>query len=411
LYSDNQVRQHHDIAPLPNGNVLILAWEMRSVAQAIQAGRDPATIASGELWPEHVVEVESVGANMGNIVWEWHLWDHLIQDFDVTKDNFGVVADHPELIDVNARADNLANWIHANAIDYNADLDQIVISTPNLNEFWIIDHGTTTAEAAGHTGGARGQGGDILYRWGNPAAYGRGTALDQTLFFQHNVHWIGNGLAGAGNILVFNNRVPGLSSRVDEIVTTVDVNGDYPALGAGVPHGPAAAAWSYAGDPPSALGSIFLSGAQRQPNGNTLICQGMTGNTLEIDAAENIVWHYITPVSNGGPLTQGSPAVLNQTFRMERYPTDYPGFVGRDLTPQGPIEITTCGNDFQEIGEDCDGTDDGACPGACTVYCTCPGVPVPALRGIPNILVLSGFLMVVATLALTDRLGASRPRA
>jgi len=37
-YSNNQHNLHHDIAPLPNGNVLMIAWESKSVAEAIAAG-------------------------------------------------------------------------------------------------------------------------------------------------------------------------------------------------------------------------------------------------------------------------------------------------------------------------------------------------------------------------------------
>ena len=98
LYSDDQVRQHHDLARLPNGNVLLIAWELISVADAVASGRDPVFLAD-ELWPDHIVEVESAGSST-NIVWEWHVWDHLVQDFDSTQANFGVVADHPELVNV-----------------------------------------------------------------------------------------------------------------------------------------------------------------------------------------------------------------------------------------------------------------------------------------------------------------------
>jgi hypothetical protein len=55
-YADRSHMQHHDVTPLPNGNVLFLAWQRKSGAQAIATGRNPATLADGELWPDSVVE-------------------------------------------------------------------------------------------------------------------------------------------------------------------------------------------------------------------------------------------------------------------------------------------------------------------------------------------------------------------
>lgn len=343
LYSDETVRHHHDIAPMENGNVLLLAWEYRTGVQSIAAGRNPALLTDGELWPEHIVEVEPVGATGGNIVWEWHLWDHLVQDFDSTQANFGVVGDHPELLDVNTVLNGGADWLHANAIDYNEDLDQVLISSPFLSEFFVIDHGTTTSEAAVHSGGPRGMGGDILYRWGNPENYDRGTATERTLYRQHDVHWIKSGLPGAGNILIFNNGVTrpgGNYSTADEVATSVDMNGDYPTPAPGVPHAPAAALWSYTDTPPGDLFSGFISGVQRQPNGNTLICSGANGTFLEVKlGTEEDVWRYINPVNSGGPQMQGNIPVGNTTFRAHRYALDFVGFTGRDLTPGPPVEI------------------------------------------------------------------------
>jgi len=81
-YHSDEYLQHHDIESLPNGNVLILAWEYKTRAEAIASGRDPALIQDLKLSPEHIVEVKPQGQSDGEIVWEWHLWDHLIQDFD-----------------------------------------------------------------------------------------------------------------------------------------------------------------------------------------------------------------------------------------------------------------------------------------------------------------------------------------
>ncbi|MBN2446317.1 MAG: aryl-sulfate sulfotransferase, partial [Phycisphaerae bacterium] len=219
-YSDKRVCQHHDIEPLPNGNVLILAWERKTREEAVAAGRDPRNLTDIGLWPDHIVEVKPERPEGGTIVWEWHLWDHLIQDIDASKANHGVVADHPELVNINpghaapretpAELRKLrslgyiggddedeeeeeedtnqsggpgmvggpggmaggpggmgggpgmaggADWNHTNSIDYNPQLDQILVSVLQFNEIWVIDHSTTTAEAAGHKGGRSGKGG------------------------------------------------------------------------------------------------------------------------------------------------------------------------------------------------------------------------------------------------------------
>jgi len=168
-YSSTDYLHHHDVEYMPNGNILLIAWEYISGEEAIQAGKDPALLGTA-IYSEHVIEIEPLGVDSAHIVWEWHLWDHLVQDYDAGKDNFGVVAEHPELMNLNYP--NLINqdWIHLNAIDYNEELDQIALSSRHLNEIWILDHSTTTEEAASHEGGNSGKGGDILYRWGNPEA-------------------------------------------------------------------------------------------------------------------------------------------------------------------------------------------------------------------------------------------------
>ncbi|MFM7725487.1 MAG: aryl-sulfate sulfotransferase, partial [Flavobacteriales bacterium] len=191
--------QHHDIYPMPNGNVLVLAWDLKTPAEATAKGRNPAALGSS-LWSEKVLELQPVGATGANIVWEWAAWDHLIQSFDATKPSYGVASQHPELIDLNYTYGGAArpDWMHCNGLDYNETLDQIMISNHNFCELWIIDHSTTLNEAASHAGGRYGKGGDLLYRWGNPQTYGRGTAANKRLFSQHNTHWVRDGLHDAG---------------------------------------------------------------------------------------------------------------------------------------------------------------------------------------------------------------------
>ena len=79
-------------------------------------------------------------------------------------------------------------------------LDQIALSVPTLGEVWILDHGTTRAEAASDRGGRRGRGGEILYRWGNPSVYGRGDASERRLVYQHDARWVPRGHPGEGRL-------------------------------------------------------------------------------------------------------------------------------------------------------------------------------------------------------------------
>ncbi len=362
---------HHDITRLPNGNVLMIVWEKKTTEEAIAAGRRADLVGNAGLHPDYLMEVKPTGKTTGEIVWEWHLWDHLVQDHDRSKPNFGNVSAHPELVDINfgagegpiapmmATKDGIAklrslgylgnaptpapkgapkaepekpatpkpkdtakptpkekskgapnsrrpppnaDWTHFNAVAYNPDLDQIMVSVHTLSEIWVIDHSTTTAEAASHKGGRSGKGGDLLYRWGNPRAYRNGSKTEQQLFNQHNAHWIAPGLPGEGHVLVFNNgsgRPGGPYSSVDEIVLPVDSQGQYTRNRRG-PYGPDKPVWSYSAPKKSDFYSFFISGAQRLPNGNTLICTGASGMVFEVTPEKQVVWRYANPVK-GGP--------------------------------------------------------------------------------------------------------------
>jgi hypothetical protein len=340
-YSSPTVTQHHDIFPLPNGNILMLAVSTMSQAEAIFQGRDPSLIDEGKIYNEQILELEPVGTNQANIVWEWNVKDHLIQDFDSFQSNFGVVSDHPELLDFNFLNGNAgdANWLHINSLHYNSNLDQIILSSRILSEIYIIDHSTTTAEAASHTGGTYGKGGDFLYRWGNPQAYDKGDDSDRTLYSQHYPHWIPDGLVDAGKILIFNNGNSIRYSSVDIITPPTTSPGVYSYDNING-YGPASSDWTYTASNPEDFFSAIMSSAQRLPNGNTFICDGDSGYFFELDSSNNIVWEYVNPDSTNGILTQGdSPPFFNVVFRALKFPFDFPAFTGKDLTPGDPIEI------------------------------------------------------------------------
>lgn len=354
-YNTADYTQHHDIHKLPNGNIIMLVVEKKTLAQAIAAGFDPSKFQpevqqKGYMLPDCVIEIQPTYPSGGTVVWEWHVWDHLIQDFDPSKSNYGVVNAHPELIDCDGDHRQLPLfWNHMNSIDYHPVFDQIALSVRGNSEVWIIDHSTTTTQSAGHTGGLRGKGGDLLYRWGNPLTYGAGNVNSQKYFQQHDVEWIKPGCPGEGNLLCFNNglgRTP-LYSTVDEFIPAVDAQGNYPVT-VGSAFGPTGYSWSYTANPPESLYSENISGAERLPNGNTLICSGTVGEFTEVTPGSQVVWKYINPTTNLGPLTQGDsiphdparPAeLMNSVFRVYRYAPGYPAFVGKDLTPGAFIEL------------------------------------------------------------------------
>lgn len=340
--NDSLQRLHHDFAVTRTGNILMIAWERKTREEAIEAGRDPDSMTEDEIWADFILEVNP---NINEIVWEWHAWDHLIQDFDSTKNNFGVVADHPELIDINwDDNDGKADWMHGNALDYNPEFDQILLCVPNFHEFWVIDHTTTTAQAASNRGGISGRGGNLMYRWGNPAAYKKGTADDQQLFYPHDTHWVDEFVdftfPGYNNIALFNNRVGPNYSTANTLVPSWDMYN-----------------WSYLMDDgvflPNNFEKIFthpdttqlfstgLSSVQILPNGNTLICSGRFGYSFELTPDDEIVWEYKTPFVRGQAATQGAVLGINDnlTFRLKRYPIDYIALQGRDLTAKGWIEL------------------------------------------------------------------------
>ncbi len=344
LANDKQLA-HHDIHKLPNGNVLILAGEIKTPDDVLAAGCQTKV----GIRADYLVEVKPMGKTGGAVIWQWHMWDHLVQDADKDKANFGDVAKHPELVDVNfglggkgakkggEAPKSAVDWTHSNAVDYNADLDQIMLSNHNFSEVYVIDHGTTTAEAAGHTGGKHGKGGDLLYRWGNPLVHRAGKADDQQLYVQHNSHWIPKDVPGGGHALVFNNgssRLGAKYSSVDEFVLPLDPSGNYAEPT--TPAKPTQVAWTYFAPNKADFLSFYISGAQRLPNGNTLICSGANGIFFEVTPDKEIVWKYVNPMQKtGGP---GSAPTPGAVFRAYRYALDYSAFAGKTLQGGQTVE-------------------------------------------------------------------------
>ncbi len=309
-------RFHHDATPMPNGNILILTYTSFSAEEAAAIGWDIEGAATA--LSDGVVEVRpNFQDGSAEVVWEWHFHDHIIQDRDPDAPNYGVVADHPERIDAHypesyAPIDQIRQ--HLNGVDYHPELDQVVLSSFIYNEIWIIDHSTTSEQAAGSTGGRSGQGGDLLFRYGNPAAYDMGTSDDRVFLKQHDANWIDAGLPRAGNLLIFNNNVQigtGLAgmgmgamgamganalqaqralrgvSNVHELRLRPAEDGHYPRE----PGQPFAAEQAWFWEDPEFF-APFQGGARRLPNGNTLLTDTVNEYAREINADGETVAEY-----------------------------------------------------------------------------------------------------------------------
>jgi hypothetical protein len=384
---------------MPNGNILAISYDALTAEEAKKAGKNPELIPKAGIWVDKIIEIKPTKPEGGEIVWEWRMRDHLVQDLDPSVDNFGVIAENPRKININGmsseagglmtedQAEQVAHMIkmgmttsnatvdnagadltHVNAISYNPGLDQIAISVPGFNEAFVIDHSTTTEEARGNTGGRWKHGGELLYRWGNPVNYGRGTDQDQRLFAQHDVKWIPEGHPGEGNLMVFNNDIhnpqnkyPNMwaamqAAKMPEVTLTVGDMGNYSAvyewapptdaegnylLPEEAPFGPEEPNWSYTAPDTYSFYSAFISGAQRLKNGNTLITQGMGGRFFEVTPEKEIVWEYWQPYVHDYRLPDGTFAqpvgpFIFHVFRSTLLTGDYPAFSGHELVPVTP---------------------------------------------------------------------------
>lgn len=332
---------HHDFEVLPNGNVLVLVWEGKSEAEARAVGRRPNSIGETGLWPDAIWELKPVQPDNAEIVWAWHAWDHLVQDHDENFPHYGDPAAHPERIDINIGAAELetpetdeeerarleqeaglralgylgddkdehededdadqtdgrerggADWMHTNAVDYDADLDLIVISVRNFSEVFVIDHSTTTEQAASSKGGSHDRGGDLLWRWGNAANYGQ--TRERALFGQHDARWMRDGEHVA--LSVFNNgdgRPDGNYSSVDLIHVPLGSNARF-ANPERAPALPEQAAWSYSAPEKSDFFSSHISGAMPISEGRFLVCDGDDGRVFQVDRAGEVLWDFRSP--------------------------------------------------------------------------------------------------------------------
>ncbi|MYF70297.1 MAG: hypothetical protein F4181_10200 [Proteobacteria bacterium] len=378
---------HHDFRFIHNPKLgqrtLIYSATRETPHEKILAlGADPALRESYDTRPDGLVEVDMDG----NIVWEWNISDHVVQDFDPNLPGYGVVSEHPGRLDINFGPGVSGNWIHMNGWDFNEVLDHVAINNSRMSEFYVVDHGATFVPGDPQRSRelAASDAGDFIYRWGNPCVSDTGECPSMTaeglstsnghqqLFFSHDIQWIDGGdfgaldgpVPGAGHFLIFNNgaRQPGptFSSviEIDPYDGPMESGIYIPAAVAGYDPMPVGGGmsrrtqnvsrqvvWSFHGISPNSFYSPYISGAQRLPNGNTLVCSGAHGHIFEVTPEGAVVWEFINPVgvrlvnARGIYRTMADKAgdEFNSIFKCQRYAPDYPGLNGKDLTPRGTI--------------------------------------------------------------------------
>lgn len=273
---------HHDVEMLPNGNVLALVWELKTLDEAKEKGYLGTEEA---IYPESIIEISPI---TNEIVWRWDSWNQLIQDVDPEKENYATLSDHPELININF-TDELSldvkrdgDFMYANGLDYDEANDLIYLSVNFYSEVWVIDHSTTSIEAKGGSGGNYDKGGELVYRFGNPSAYSN--ELGQRIFYNnHFPNLIEDDFPGNRNMLIY---VNGSADSEQSMVYELKIPNSFRLL----PNvdNELDVVWSYTRQ---GLFSPRVSGAVRLDNGNTLITSGSSG-ILEVTNDKEVVWEF-----------------------------------------------------------------------------------------------------------------------
>ena len=371
---------HHDFTRIYNpklgsNTTLYIANKTITSNQCVAAGCNPASAAYNNAQMDAIVEVDM----SSNIVWEWCFYDHLIQDFDVGKSNYvgtgKSITNYPGRLNANIPGMPVqSDWLHCNSIDYNTNLDQIVINSVR-GECYVIDHGNTFVAGSPTASLARAAStnGDFLYRFGDPARYSQGvipsiltnwtesTTGNKQMGGVHHVNWIPLGRAGAGHLLLFNNSQNLFehtqASSVLEVNTIMDSGGSDTGHYVNPPDAGYTAwqygkntdratrllsrqvTWLYYSKASHGMFSHIGGSAQRLANGNTLICSDTEGHIIEVTPTCDVVWEYINPVTSDGILKfkRDNWPMYNSIFRAFRYLATDPPLVGRTLTPGATI--------------------------------------------------------------------------
>jgi hypothetical protein len=266
-YTDRVRLLHHDMERKSNGNTLIVCSKDLDVPQ----------ISRKLLTDDCLIEVDP----SGKVVWEWQTADH-IDDLELPREVRSEIMNGYPI----GRRTGLAAPTAVKGFDY-----------------LHMNGASPIPESAGHTD-PRFKPGNVIasYRFINTlAVIDRDTRkivwkTTGLTIGQHNPHFIPAGLTGTGHVLVFDNGfVDGntnpfrISSRPYSRVLEFNPLDN-------------STAWEYTAEnsnrPIWTFFSHYISGAQRQSNGDTLICEGSNGRIFEVTPAGEIVWEYVNPFPN-----------------------------------------------------------------------------------------------------------------
>jgi hypothetical protein len=246
---------HHDVEKTAEGNTLLICRE--TVPEAIRSkAKEPERRAL--LYADVIQEVSPEG----EVVWEWHQYEHLDIDRRINV---------PAPVDWWAGPENntLVDWTHTNTIqalpgnkwfdagDQRFRPGNLLMSLRQLDLILLVDRETK----------------QVVWQYAGDYKGG--------LSGQHDSHMIEPGLPGAGNILVFDNGASptadlshcGCSFVLEVEPTTKQV------------------VWVY--DKREQLHSNFTSSCQRLPNGNTLILEAAHHRLFEVTPECETVWEYV----------------------------------------------------------------------------------------------------------------------
>lgn len=280
---------HHAHWIMPNGNWLGTYTVKISPKTALASAGYTGSLTS--IWDEWIQEWNP---KTKTIVWQWKASDHTAG------------TNHPRKFNNNSFKSQ--DPIHVNSVVYDSARDLIVMSSHYLNEVLVIDHSTTTAEAATSKGGRYGKGGDLLFRWGSSKNYGgSGAAMSDVV---HGGGVIQAGLPGAGNFCLFGNsdntvkqsRWYEIKAQESDTGWVIGSNGEFVAE----------LVFDYYNSAYQSTGHYGYG--QRLANGNTLITYSGSAKLVEIDAKK-----VVQNVLNGN------------TIRAYHYAPNHPAIVALGL--------------------------------------------------------------------------------